>query len=92
MFPFDGYKIDYDNYVKCKDKTLKNMTSIAVSMSKSAGRVSFGSFIPKKDKEFVIESADPIKAFFAKNNLFEKRQITLSNMDAALARDDKMYV
>lgn len=57
LFPFEGYKVDYDNYVKSKDKTMKNLNSVAIQMSRSAGRVSYRSHIPKKT--VVGESCDP---------------------------------
>lgn len=91
LFPFEGYKADYDNYVVSKDKTMKNLTSVAISMSKSAGRVSYGSHIPKKP--LTQESFDPNKAFFAKRNLVNgaRREINLQDMASSQSRDDRMY-
>ena len=91
LFPFDGYKIDYDNYVVSKDSTLKNLHKVAIQMSKSAGRVSYRSHIPKKS--IMNESLDPAKAFTAKRDLVNgsKRQVMLSHMAVTIPRDEKMY-
>lgn len=91
LFPFQGYKTDYDNYVTSKDKVMKSLNSVAIEMSKSAGRVHYRSHIPKKS--LINESCDPSKAFFAKRDFAngKKREITLSHMSSSLPRDDKMY-
>lgn len=93
LFPFDGYKIDYDNYIVSKEKTLKNLNQVAIQMSKSAGRVTYRSHIPKKGDDELNDSCDPKRAFFAKRDYANngKRQVTLSMMSNSKARDDKMY-
>ena len=92
LFPFEGYKFDYDKSVASKDKTLKNLNQVAVEMSKSAGRVPYKSYIPKKDNS-TIDSFDPQRAFFAKRDYANggKRQVTYSKMSNSQARDEMMY-
>ena len=91
LFPFEGYTGEYDRYVECKDKTMKNLNSVAISMSKSVGRVDYRSHIPKK--AVTNESYDHVKVILAKNDMTngKKRLVTLSNMSNTLSRDDKMY-
>ena len=91
LFPFQGYSGDYDRYVECKDRTMKNLNSVAVSMSKSVGRVDYRSHIPKAS--IINESCDPLKVILAKNDMTngKRRLVTLSNMSNSLSRDDKMY-
>ena len=72
---------------------LKNLNKVAIQMSKSTGRVSYRSHIPRKDENTNKDSIDPQRAFFAKRDYASggKRQITLSIMSSTLPRDEKMY-
>ena len=92
LFPFEGYNIDYDNHIECKDKTMKSLKNVAIQMSKSAGRVSFRSHLNIRESQS-IESHDPQRALFAKREYVNggKKQITLSTMQNYMPRDDKMY-
>jgi len=71
---------------------MKNLNSVAISMSKSVGRVAYQSHIPKHS--LINESCDPLKAIVAKRDVAngKKREIALSNMSSSMPRDDKMYV
>ena len=71
---------------------MKNLSSVHIQMSKSAGRVQYGSIFNSKPNTN-IESCDPSRAFFAKRDFAngKKKEIMLADMASSLSRDDKMY-
>ena len=70
---------------------MKNLNSVAISMSKSVGRVSYRSHVPTVPT--INESCDPMKANMAKRELAngKRKEVALSHISSSMPRDDKMY-